>query len=314
MFALTPIAAASHHELLELVNAVWAADGVPMALAPEEIADFVEGPHFNPETDGRVVVADGKVIAFGLVHCRPTDEKDAWAYISGGVHPARRGQGVGRLLVEWQLERAAERLAYAEGRLHQVIRVEIHPGENSKRSTMGRYGFAPVRYFDEMIRQLTDVPDPSPRGFELIAWDPSRNEETRAVKNAAFRDHWGSTPIDAATWQHWLDDYGTRLDLSFMAIADGSVIGYSLNGHYPQDEAIRGRREGWIENLGTLQSWRGRGVATALMCASFEAFARAGFSHAALGVDTENPTGAHGLYTRIGFELDYQTVMAQRPL
>jgi ribosomal protein S18 acetylase RimI-like enzyme len=314
MATLVPIARAPQDALLHLVNACWTADGIPHALAPEEIADFTRGPHLDPEVDGRVVVEDGEPVAYGIVHCRPTDQKDAWARLTGSVHPDARRSGIGSALLGWQIDRARERLAYAEGRLDRVIRVEVHPGERSKASMLRHHGFEPVRYFDEMIRPLDTLPRVESSGFEIIPWDPHRSEETRNVKNAAFRDHWGSTPVDKPTWHQWLEDFGTRLDLSFMAVAGGAVVGYTLNGSYPQDEAIRGRREGWIENLGTLAEWRGRGVATALVCASLEAFSGAGLTHAALGVDADSPTGARGLYTRLGFEIDYQMHLAQRAL
>jgi len=50
------------------------------------------------------------------------------------------------------------------------------------------------------------------------------------------------------------------------------------------------------------QAWRGRGVASALVVRSLQAFEAAGLSHAALGVDGDNPTGAAHLYRSLGFE------------
>jgi ribosomal protein S18 acetylase RimI-like enzyme len=53
--------------------------------------------------------------------------------------------------------------------------------------------------------------------------------------------------------------------------------------------------------LGTLRSHRKRGIASALVHTACHVFRGEGFTHAALGVDSENPTGAYHLYQRLGF-------------
>jgi ribosomal protein S18 acetylase RimI-like enzyme len=53
-------------------------------------------------------------------------------------------------------------------------------------------------------------------------------------------------------------------------------------------------------------------VASALLEHSFNAFHGAGLTHAMLGVDTENPTGALGIYERLGFEPVYGSIICQR--
>jgi ribosomal protein S18 acetylase RimI-like enzyme len=94
-------------------------------------------------------------------------------------------------------------------------------------------------------------------------------------------------------------------------VAGDEVIGYSLNGFFPDDEQVTGRREGWVRSLGVKQAWRGRGVASALLENSFNAFIDAGLTHSMLGVDSENPTGAFGLYERLGYEVLHGTVITQ---
>jgi ribosomal protein S18 acetylase RimI-like enzyme len=44
-----------------------------------------------------------------------------------------------------------------------------------------------------------------------------------------------------------------------------------------------------------------------------EAFAAAGLEAATLGVDAENPTGALGIYERVGFRPIRRSVRLQRP-
>jgi ribosomal protein S18 acetylase RimI-like enzyme len=101
-----------------------------------------------------------------------------------------------------------------------------------------------------------------------------------------------------------------RLDLSFQAVDGDEVVGYSINGFMP-DERVSGRREGWVESLGVRRSWRGRGVASALLEHSFNAFIEAGMTHSMLGVDTENPTGAYRVYENVGYEPRHTFVISQ---
>jgi mycothiol synthase len=57
---------------------------------------------------------------------------------------------------------------------------------------------------------------------------------------------------------------------------------------------------GWVDQLGVLAPWRGRGIAGALLRRSFATFARRGRRRVLLSVDAENPTGATRLYERVG--------------
>jgi ribosomal protein S18 acetylase RimI-like enzyme len=114
-----------------------------------------------------------------------------------------------------------------------------------------------------------------------------------------------------ASYQHRLEGQGVAIDLSFLALCDGQVVGLSLNAHYPEDEELLGRRDGWVESLGVVKEWRRKGVATALLKASFNAFVDAGFTHAVLGVDTESPTDALKLYTGLGFEPTHRSITSE---
>jgi GNAT superfamily N-acetyltransferase len=63
-------------------------------------------------------------------------------------------------------------------------------------------------------------------------------------------------------------------------------------------------RAAWVGQLGTRPSWRGRGVATALVIRALTGYAEAGYQRAGLTVDTAYPTGDLDLYQRCGFVVD----------
>ena len=83
--------------------------------------------------------------------------------------------------------------------------------------------------------------------------------------------------------------------------APGQVVGVCRNAHHPGDEAVNGRRDGWIVQVSVSRSHRKRGIASALIVRSLHAFRAAGLTHSALGVDRDNPTGAYSLYERLGY-------------
>ena len=63
----------------------------------------------------------------------------------------------------------------------------------------------------------------------------------------------------------------------------------------------QGARSAYIGLVGTVREWRGRGLASALLADVLQAYRAADLELAVLDVDTVNPTGALGVYTRLGF-------------
>lgn len=277
-------------------------DGVPIVTPFEEFEALLHEPHFDLETDSRVADVAEAPVAWGRIWHQPSGVREERAYLIGAVDPAHRGKGIGSALLQWQLERAAEALRQARAGLPLYIRTQINDFQASAIRLFERHGLTPVRYNDELLRDLEPLPSLQPiDGIEIVPWDLARSEEARQVQNAAFADHWGWTPRSAALWEHELAAFGSRLDLSYFALDQGRIVGLTRNGHFPGDEAVTGRRDGWIMLLSVLRSHRKRGIASALIVASLASFQRMGFTHSALGVDSENPTGAYQLYARLGY-------------
>jgi ribosomal protein S18 acetylase RimI-like enzyme len=190
------------------------------------------------------------------------------------------------------------------GALEHACVVQFHPNTGK--------AYLIYRVLEKMAQPLTVVDLPPltvPSGVHIVPWPVDRDEEIRIAKNIAFADHWGSTPTAPLHWDHSVRGYGARPDLSFVALdTDDRVVAHCLNKRYPSDDDTTGRSDGWIDNLGTLPEWRGKGVAAALVTHSLHAFTTAGFSHASIGVDSENPSGAAALYRRLGFGLHQRSI------
>jgi len=95
--------------------------------------------------------------------------------------------------------------------------------------------------------------------------------------------------------EHWL-----RLDISGELPDDGGGLPPGLH-------AVRYGPP----QLGVVPAWRRRGVARALLVQALRGFRDAGFPHAALTVNDDNPA-ALGLYDRLGFNRMADRVMYRK--
>lgn len=309
LVALGPDDVDAIHTLVRDWETHW---NVPMATPQSEITDHFESPHFIAALDTRGVWRGERLVACGSVHHTPSGERLEMAYLLGWVHPDWRGLGIGRHLLAWQIERAAERLRQCDPDLPWCVRTYEWEWIAEAQRLYARFGLKPVRWFEDMVRSLAEPMEaPVPAGVKILPWDHASVEDTHRASTESFRDHWGSTPRDFESWRHLLTSTGMRADLSFIAEADGEVVGVCLNSHFPEDEAITGRVDGWITHLGVIRPWRKRGIASALIARSLEAFREAGFTHAMIGVDADSPTGASGLYRNLGFTPTHRVVTSE---
>jgi mycothiol synthase len=300
---LRPIRADEIAAVCALHNRSEAHDGVPRVLEVEELAEELD--ELSLDDDTRLAELDGELAGYAYTYFLPADTGWERCYLFGEVDPAHRGKGVGRSLLGWGIERGSQQLRATGRPLPKYLRVDSYDYIESAHRLYARMGFTPVRWFEELLRPLTDLPPlPEVAGVSVVAWPDDADADTLLVKNAAFADHWGSSPTSETEWNRMVHGFGSRLDLSFVAVDDasGRIVAVCHNTRYEADDELIGRRDGWIGTLGTLREWRGKGLASALITRSLHAFAEAGLTHASIGVDSESPTGANQLYRRLGFQ------------
>jgi ribosomal protein S18 acetylase RimI-like enzyme len=92
-------------------------------------------------------------------------------------------------------------------------------------------------------------------------------------------------------------------DTSLWRVAwDGDEIAGQVRSFISAEENERfGRKRGYTEHITVRRPWRRRGLARALIAASFPLLRARGMTEAALGVDTENVSGALRVYEGCGF-------------
>ena len=272
-------------------------------------------PWSPPETDSLVALTPtGQVAAYARVLINPEPESagELRSFLFADVHPVHRGRGLGDFVLNWMEARAAERLHASPGDRPRLLRLFCLDSRVDRITLFERHGFKPIR---RSYRMRRDVRRPLPEvmvpaGLTLRTYGADVDERTRLALNEAFRDHWGTEPVTAEDWRmFFIENTGFRPDLSFLIMDGEEVAGFSVNKVSPEENAREGIQKGWIGDLGTRRPWRKRGVATALLAASMRAFKEAGLDYAALGVDTENPTGALRVYERMGFEPYQRTII-----
>lgn len=291
--------------IASLLTAVFAHDGIPIVQTVEELSEEFAGPCCVFTDDVMVVENASDIVGVVYTYFLPSESKEERCYIFGGVLPEFRHRGVGEMLMKWAMQHGESLLHATDRTLPKYLRTNVSQQNESAARLFAQFGMEAVRFEEDVIRELTNLPqrNVNPK-YAVVPWDSARNEEARNVKNLAFQDHWGSTPNSSEVWLQLVNGSTARLDLSFFAVnQQQEIVGLLLTHRYESDDELLGQRIGWIDKLATLADYRKQSIAQNLIAHALHSYAQSGFTHAALTVDTENPTGAYGLYASLGFEL-----------
>ena len=291
---------------VEALAAIEAFDRTGEVLGRQDLEEQLGLSYVDRERDARLGWCDGTIVAWGVVWSLPSPDQRR-VLLDGAVVPSARGHGVGARLVELQMARGREIAAAGNPASPAWLELSASEADATRAELFRARGFSPHRYYFEMRRALTDVPAvrPTRTDIELRPFDFAIDEAVRATHNEAFHDHFASSELDAETWHLWVTGHHNfRADCSFVAVDGETIVGYALNSIHPDDWPGLGFKEGWTHQLGVLRPWRSRGVATALLHATADAFGREGLDYAALDVDADSPTGALALYEGQGYRRD----------
>lgn len=296
--------------LLALARADEAAAVGSSSMTRAEVAELLVPAHSSVREDQRVVVdAAGTVLAWGLVwdHDR-TDHQDVDVYCS----PTLGSETVRGALLDWLTGRLGER-ARAAGYERIVADAGCYHDDTRYAATLRSRGFAHVRTFHRLRIDLhpeQPVAVWSPPGVQVVPFEPSEDawQTLHTVLQQAFAEHWGYVPVayEAFRASHAADP-APDLPLWRVALVQDRMVGVACaSGRNAEDAG------GWVADLGVLSTHRGRGIARALLQALFEANRRAGRTWVGLMVDTENATGAVGLYESVGMRREQSIDVYQR--
>lgn len=198
---------------------------------------------------------------------------------TGLLDPAAMGQGIGRELAEWVLRHALGPV--------RVVLDSVSPEAETLLADLGLH-----RVFAETIMRhgLRSIPVVRrPDDVVTLPFTDDTSEAFRHAYAASFADQPGYDDGRSRAWGAWL-----REQRGFQP--EDSRVAMDRAGHVAGFVTLS---QGWIEEVGVVPQWRGRGLGAHLVARSLTAMQRRGAQEVWLAVGCQNP--ARALYERLGF-------------
>jgi mycothiol synthase len=253
-----------------LMNEHW-----PEPLQEDVVRSRWSSPTFDLAQDARL--EEG-----GYAHVADIGGGRAWIDLQG--HPSAR-------LVDWAEERAravgARRLLSGFWLTNDAVRDQL----------VSR-GYLSARHSQRMTIELGELTEEPvwPHGVEVHTLRPGEERAFYEAHQEAFEDTWEPIRETYDEWSHsLLRTPQFDPDLWFAGRAGSELGGIAICSVRRGDPDV-----GLVYILGVRRPWRGIGLGRALLVHSLRAFQRRGLERAVLGVDSDNPSGAHRLYESVG--------------
>lgn len=292
-------------DVLELINACDIEDvGAPDYSLADVRSDWAYA-RFDLAEDARVLVDEGDRIRAYVAVRQYEPGRRFWSDLY--VHPQARDGASER----WGVAFAQDRADTLAGVPDASVFVYAEDGSDLA-GTLEELGFTDVRRMWRMELDLDgDLPvvDELPDGIEIRTFDPARASSLHAAVQEAFAEEFGHVyePFDewaARKLEHEEFDPSTW----WVAWQDEEVAGMVIAS------VADGVDAAWISTVGVRRPWRGLGLGLTLLRTAFRRLAERGVAKVALGVDSENPTGATRLYERAGMHVAKCWVRYDRPV
>lgn len=305
--------------MVAVIEASAEADHIKRVDTVEDVArHYSHLRNSDPFQDMIFAEVDGRVVGYG---------RGTWGELANGpfiyeligfLAPEWRRKGIGGAMLRW-----------LEGRFREIA--AGHPADREKyfqgyaddkadgiAALLVAAGYAPVRYGHDMVRpSLDDIPDfPLPDGLELRPVLPEHYRLIWEADSEAFRDHWGYSPPQEEDYRGWLDNRVVfRPELWQIAwdTATNEVAGQVRTFINEAENEKFNRKRGYTEFISVRRPWRRRGLARALIAESLRVQRDRGMTESALGVDSENLSGATRVYEDCGFRTVSRTTVYRKP-
>jgi mycothiol synthase len=287
--------------VLALAEAATVADGVaPLSeqtlLALRNPADYPDVVHLFSRTDGEIAGYAQVVL----------DSDNASGEVV--IHPAARGNGLGRRLVETALDAADGAGA--------TLSIWAHGEHPAARALAEKLGLERSRVLFQMCRPLTRPLPPAvlPGGVRLRPFEPGTDDAAWLKVNArAFASHpeqgkWTQQDLALREREPWFDPAGFLLAVA--ADDPSKLLGYHWTKRELAADGTPGP-EGEVYVVGVDPDAQGRRLGVALTLAGLEYLARTGVTESTLYVDESNAR-AVSLYRHLGFDVCATDVMYAR--
>jgi ribosomal protein S18 acetylase RimI-like enzyme len=294
------------------------ADGDQWPWTVEDAArDFAHLSRSDPSQDMIFAEIDGEMIGYGQSGWYSESDGTTLHTLNIRVTPGWRRRGIEQAIIRWLEERQRDVAAGQAEQGPHFFQGEWFDDAHDAIDLLLSEGYAVVRRWYEMTRPLDgEIPDaPLPEGLEVRPATPDQYRQIWDADLEAFRDHWGFGELTEEDYQRWINDPVVMTPELWQIAWDGDQIAGQVRSFINHKEnADNGRLRGYTEFISVRRPWRRRGLAKGLILRSLRILQERGMTEAALGVDTENTSGALRLYESCGFRPTRSGAMYRKPL
>ena len=273
----------------------------------DDLATDWKDPGSHPETDWWVIVGPADlIVAVGWLRPETAGEVTADHY----VHPEHRGLGLGDVLLDLIVARAAQLPSRRPDGGVRVLVAWSEDHDHVRRAALETRGFERVRQFYEMAADLDEEPASAqwPPGLEPRSFRPDLDEQyVWRADNEAFSEHYLYQMRTLEEWRlHHLETADADPTLWLLAWDGEELTGYVT--------AVSGEHGAVVGDLAVRKPWRGRGIGRALLLAVFRTLRERGQPVVRLMVDAQNITNAVRVYEAAGMHVSRRFDVLEKPL
>ncbi len=303
--------------MLEVINSCKSEDKVERSETLAEITNtYNHLERCDPYADMLMAEIDDRLIAYTRLTWNQQEDGLTTYITFGFLLPEWRRQGIGSAMLAWTEDRLRQIASTHEKTGPRFFQAGAADTEKGTAAMLEKAGYQPVRYEFNMSRPINDsLPDaPMPSGLEVR---PVQPEHIRLIWDAmqeAFKDHWGFVEEGEEIYQAWQGQSSFQPALWKVAWDGDQVAGMVLNFINGSENAEYERLRGYTEGISVRRPWRKKGLARSLIVQSIRMFKEMGMTETALGVDSQNLSGALRLYQGVGYRQTKQFTIYRKPL
>jgi ribosomal protein S18 acetylase RimI-like enzyme len=263
----------------------------------EDIVDELTDPDLDIEHDLMLVLdSDQRAVAYGQVW---PNGASAQVGIDFYLRAPEHAQVAPSLLRA--VEKRAARLGADRGHGEVIASKGCYLQDTVGQKVMSDAGYAVTTTYHRMRRDLGGSERPAnPAPGVTISRTDGSDDFRRAVyriREEAFIGHHGIVP---RSYEEWLATHQARSTTDWSQLWLAEIDGVPVATMVGDSRYVNDQNCGYVLSLATLPAYRGRGLGKALLHTYFADAAKQGRSGVLLGVDTQNATGALGLYESVG--------------
>ncbi len=270
--------------------------GEPDTDSEDILSDWQEAGFDLATASSLLIAPDRQIVGYTAIHPSSLGMRVS-PYTQ--VHPAYRGQGLERFLLNLSEQRAHQHLASPAGAsIPHVIRAYglTESGNRLLEEEGYQLGKTDWRMKIEFDGPL--LAPQWPQGISLRPYIQGQEESVaHRIIQEAFSDLTHRTYQPFEEWLAWAiqrDDF------------DPSLLFLLFDGEEPIGTARcldQGEMGGWVRQVAILKPWQGRGIGKQFLRHIFGEFYRRGVRYVGLIVDSENPSGATYFYQSVGMHV-----------